>query len=209
LGEARRTTDAAKANRPLGFSLSLERVIADKLVFSKLRAKLDLNRGRFLISGGAPLTPEIAAFFHGVGILILEGYGLTETMSAAFLNQIDRFRFGTVGPALDVIETKIADDGEILMRGPSVFRAYHNNPMATAEAIDAEGWYHSGDIGQLEDGFLRITDRKKDLIDRDVGRKKVAPQPIENALKMRTPLISQVVVYGDRQPYCVALLTPS
>ncbi len=208
LGVGRRTTIAALENRPLGFLLSVQRAIADKLVFSKLRAKLGLNRARFLISGGAPLTAEIAGFFHGVGILILEGYGLTETMSAAFLNRLNQFRFGTVGSALDVVEVKFAEDGEVLMRGPSVFRTYHNNPVATAEAIDPEGWYHSGDIGQLEDGFLRITDRKKDLIVTS-GGKKVAPQPIENAIKMRTPLISQAVVYGDRRPYCVALLTAS
>ena len=208
LGVARRITAAAKANRSLGFWLSVERAIADRLVFSSLRAKLGLNRCRFLVSGGAPLAAEIAEFFHGVGILIIEGYGLTETMAAAFLNRIDHFRFGTVGPALDNVEVKIADDGEILMRGPSVFRKYHNNPVATAEAVDVDGWYHSGDIGQLEDGFLRITDRKKDLIVTANG-KKVAPQPIENAIKTLTPLISQAVVYGDKRPYCVALVTPS
>jgi long-chain acyl-CoA synthetase len=193
---------------PLGFSLSLERAIADKLVFSKLRARLGLDRCRFLISGGAPLAPEIAEFFLGTGVLILEGYGLTETMSAAFLNRLDRFKFGTVGPALDVVESKVADDGEILMRGPSVFRQYHNNPVATEEAVDADGWYHSGDIGQIDDGFLRITDRKKDLIV-TAGGKKIAPQPIENAIKTRSPLVGQAVVYGDRRPYCVALVTPS
>ena len=105
-----------------------------------------------------------------------------------------------------MVEAKIADDGEILMRGPSVFKRYHNNPAATAEAIDSEGWFHSGDIGQLEDGFLRITDRKKDLIVL-AGGKKVAPQMLENALKARCPLLSQVLVYGDRKPYCVALVT--
>jgi long-chain acyl-CoA synthetase len=182
--------------------------LADKLVLSKLRARLGLDRCRFLISGGAPLAPEIAEFFHAVGLLILEGYGLTETVAAAHLNVRDRFRFGTVGPALDVVETKIADDGEILMRGPSVFRQYYNNPAATAESVEPEGWFHSGDIGVIEDGFLRITDRKKDLIV-TAGGKKSAPQPIENAIKAASRLVSQVLVYGDKRPYCVALITLS
>ena len=194
----------APASRRGGFSYWL----ADKLVFSKLRARLGLDRARFLVSGGAPLAAEIAEFFHGAGLLILEGYGLTETMAAAFLNTRERFRFGTVGPALDVVETKIADDGEILMRGPSVFRQYYNNPAATAESVEPDGWFHSGDIGQLEDGFLRITDRKKDLIV-TAGGKKIAPQALENALKARSPLFSQVLVYGDKRPYCVALVTLS
>ena len=182
--------------------------LADRLVFSKLRARLGLDRATFLISGGAPLAAEIAEFFHGAGILILEGYGLTETFAAAFLNTRERFRFGTVGPALDVVECKIADDGEILMRGPSVFRQYYNNAAATAEAVEPDGWFHSGDIGHLEDGFLRITDRKKDLIV-TAGGKKIAPQALENALKARSPLFSQVLVYGDKRPYCVALVTLS
>jgi long-chain acyl-CoA synthetase len=171
-----------------------------------LRAKLGLDRCRFLISGGAPLSAEIAEFFHGVGLLVLEGYGLTETMAAAFVNTVDKYRFGTVGPAIDVVECKIAADGEILLRGPSVFRRYRGNPAATAEAVDGEGWFHSGDIGVLEDGFLRITDRKKDLIV-TAGGKKIAPQMLENALKVRSPHISQVMVYGDKRPYLVALVT--
>jgi long-chain acyl-CoA synthetase len=182
--------------------------LADKLVLSKLRARLGLDRCRFLISGGAPLSADIAEFFHATGLLILEGYGLTETMAAAHLNVTDKFRFGTVGPALDVVETKIADDGEILMRGPSVFRQYYNNAAATAESVEPDGWFHSGDIGVIEDGFLRITDRKKDLIVTAVG-KKSAPQPIENAIKAASPLISQALVYGDKRPYCVALVTLS
>ncbi|HEY2900765.1 MAG TPA: long-chain fatty acid--CoA ligase [Polyangia bacterium] len=197
-----------RAGKMVGPWLGLQRALADKLVFSKLRAKLGLDRCRFLISGGAPLGAEIGQFFHGVGVLILEGYGLTETMAAAFLNRIDHFRFGTVGPALDVVELRFADDGEILMRGPSVFRQYYNNPTATAESVESDGWFHSGDIGMLEDGLLRITDRKKDLIV-TAGGKKVAPQPLENAIKARSPLVSQALVYGDKRPYCVALLTPS
>jgi long-chain acyl-CoA synthetase len=193
--------------KPSGW-LAFRHRIADKLVFSKLRARLGLDRCRFLVSGGAPLAAEIAEFFHGVGLLICEGYGLTETMAAAFLNTLTRYRFGTVGPALDVVQIKIADDGEILMRGPSVFNQYYNNAAATAEAVQADGWFHSGDIGQLEDGYLRITDRKKDLIVTANG-KKLAPQPIENALKARSPLVGQVVVYGDNRSYNVALVTLS
>jgi long-chain acyl-CoA synthetase len=197
---------AKSAGRSLGPWLGLQHALADKLVFSKLRAKLGLDRCRFLISGGAPLAAEIAAFFHSVGLLILEGYGLTETVAAAFLNRPEKFRFGTVGPALDVVEIKIAADGEIMLRGPSVFRQYYNNPSATAEAVEADGWFHTGDIGVLEDGFLRITDRKKDLIV-TAGGKNIAPQPLENAIKARSALVSQALVYGDKRPYCVALLT--
>jgi long-chain acyl-CoA synthetase len=208
LGVGSRVTKAAAAGRGLGAALSFQRWLADKLVFSKLRKLLGLDRCRFLVSGAAPLTAEIAEFFYGTGILIIEGYGLTETTSAAFLNRLDKFRFGTVGPALDVVEARIADDGEIIMRGPTIFAQYYDNPADTAEAIDAAGWFHSGDIGEIEDGFLRITDRKKDLIV-TAGGKKVAPQPIENALKARSPMVGQAVVFGDKRPYCVALLTPS
>jgi long-chain acyl-CoA synthetase len=208
LGVGKRVTPVVAAGKPLGLGLALSRWLADRLVFAKLRRLLGLDRCRFLVSGAAPLPAEIAEFFFGAGIQIIEGYGLTETSSAVFLNRLERFRFGTVGPPLDIVETKIADDGEILLRGPSIFHSYYNNPEATAEAIDAEGWFHTGDIGQLEDGFLRITDRKKDLIV-TAGGKKVAPQPIENAIKARSPWIGQAVVYGDKRPYCVALLTPS
>jgi long-chain acyl-CoA synthetase len=196
---------ALRAGKPAG---GFKHWLADKLVFSKLRARLGLDRARFLISGGAPLSAEICEFFHAAGVLILEGYGLTETVAAAHLNTTAKFRFGTVGPALDVVETKIAEDGEILMRGPSVFRQYYNNAVATAESVEPDGWFHSGDIGVLEDGFLRITDRKKDLIVTANG-KKIAPQALENALKARSPLFSQVLVYGDKRPYCVALVTLS
>jgi long-chain acyl-CoA synthetase len=199
---------AKRKRRSPGLWLSLQQALADKLVFAKLRARLGLDRCRVLISGGAPLGAEIGEFFHSVGLIILEGYGLTETMAAAYLNRQADFRFGTVGLALDVVETKLADDSEILMRGPSVFRQYYNNPQATAEAVEPDGWFHSGDIGVIEDGYLRITDRKKDLIV-TAGGKKVAPQPLENALKARSPLISQAVVYGDKRPYCVALVTLS
>jgi long-chain acyl-CoA synthetase len=208
LGVGRAASLRKRVGKSLGPWLGMRHALANKLVFSKLRARLGLDRCRFLVSGGAPLAPDIAEFFHSVGLLILEGYGLTETVAAAFFNRMHRFRFGTVGPALDVVEVRIADDGEILMRGPSVFRQYYNNPQATKEAVEPDGWFHSGDIGNLEDGFLRITDRKKDLIV-TAGGKKVAPQPLENAIKIQSPLVSQVLVYGDRRPYCVALLTLS
>jgi long-chain acyl-CoA synthetase len=180
--------------------------LADKLVLSKLRARLGLDRCRFLISGGAPLSADIAEFFHAAGLLIMEGYGLTETTSGVFVNRLDRYRFGTVGPAMDVVESRIADDGEILVRGAPVFRQYYNNPAATAESVEPDGWFHTGDIGVIEDGFLRITDRKKDLIVTANG-KKIAPQPIESALKATSSLVSQALVFGDKRPYCVALLT--
>ena len=188
--------------------LRLSHALANRLVLSRLRQKLGLDRCRFLISGGAPLSPEIAEFFHSVGLLILEGYGLTETAAAAFVNRFDNHRFGTVGPAIDVIEARLASDGEILLRGPSVFSQYHRNPEATAEAFAGEGWFRTGDIGVMEDGLLRIVDRKKDIIV-TAGGKKVAPQKLENALKAHSPLVSQVVVFGDRRSYCVALITPS
>ena len=196
---------ALRAGQPAG---GLGHWVADKLVLSKLRARLGLDRCRFLISGGAPLAREIAEFFQAAGLVILEGYGLTETTSGVFVNRLDRYRFGTVGPIIDVVEARIADDGEILVRGAPVFRQYYNNPAATAESVEPDGWFHTGDIGVIEDGFLRITDRKKDLIV-TAGGKKVAPQPIENALKAGSPLLAQVLVYGDKRPYCVALVTLS
>jgi long-chain acyl-CoA synthetase len=207
-GVAARCSAAIRAKRSIALGLHLAFGVADTLVLSKLRKRLGLDRCRFLISGGAPLSSEIAEFFHGSGLLILEGYGLTETTAAAFVNRWNNFRFGTVGPAIDVIDFKLADDGEIFLRGPSVFAAYYRNPEATAEAFDAEGWFHTGDIGVMEDGFLRIVDRKKDIII-TAGGKNVAPQKLENALKAHSPLVSQVVVFGDKRSYCVALVTLS
>jgi long-chain acyl-CoA synthetase len=196
----------ASAQRAGGRSGGFGHWVADKLVLSKLRARLGLDRCRFLISGGAPLSADIAEFFHAAGLLIMEGYGLTETTSGVFVNRLDRYRLGTVGPAMDVVEARIADDGEILVRGAPVFRQYYNNPAATAESVEPDGWFHTGDIGVIEDGFLRITDRKKDLIVTANG-KKIAPQPIESALKATSSLVSQALVFGDKRPYCVALLT--
>jgi len=178
--------------------------MANMLVLNKL-AKIFGGKLRFFISGGAPLPREIAEFMHSVGILVLEGYGLTETMAASNLNTPDAFRFGTVGKPMPGVDVKIAGDGEILISGPNVLREYYKRPEATAEEI-IDGWFHTGDIGEFDDdGFLRITDRKKDIIV-TAGGKNIAPQNIENWFK-QDPWISQVMVYGDKRKYLVALVT--
>ncbi len=187
-------------------TLALKYAIADRAVFGKLRALFG-GRMRFFISGGAPLSKEIAEFFHAADILILEGYGLTETSAATFVNRPDNFKFGTVGPPLEGSQAKIAGDGEILLKGRGVMSGYHNLPAASAEAFTEDGWYCTGDIGKIDqDGFLSITDRKKDIIV-TAGGKNVAPQNIENLLKARCGYVSQVVVHGDRRNFCSALIT--
>jgi long-chain acyl-CoA synthetase len=184
--------------------LELQRSVADRLVFAKVRNRLGGDL-RFGISGGAPLAREILEFFHAFGIVILEGYGLTECTSAA-INRLDRFRFGTVGIPLSGCEVRIADDGEILLHGENVFSGYYRDEEATREALGDDGWLRTGDIGELDgDGFLRITDRKKDLIATS-GGKKIAPQNIEQLLQ-RNPLVSHVLIVGDRRPYITALIT--
>jgi long-chain acyl-CoA synthetase len=205
IGVGREVSRHQQRGQPLPTGLRLKRAIADKLVFSKLHAALG-GRLQWAISGGAPLSREIAEFFHSAGILILEGYGLTETCPAATFNRPTRFKFGSVGQALDNVEIKIASDGEILIRGANVARGYLKQAEATAEVFEPSGWFHSGDIGRLdEEGFLFITDRKKDLIV-TAGGMNIAPQNIENMLKA-DPFISQALVYGDRKPYPVALIT--
>jgi long-chain acyl-CoA synthetase len=179
--------------------------IATKLVFSKLHTLFG-GRLRFFISGGAPLSKDIAEFFHAAGILVLEGYGLTETTAATHINRSDAYKFGTVGQALESVEVKVAEDGEILMRGRNIMREYFGKPDATAESLDGDGWFHSGDIGEIDDlGFLRITDRKKDLIV-TAGGKNIAPQMLENSLKV-SPYISQAMVHGDKRKFLAALIT--
>ncbi len=187
--------------------LAIKAKIADRLVFSKIRDTFG-GRLRFFISGSAPLSRDIAEFFHATGILILEGYGLTETSAATFVNRPATFEFGSVGEALPGTEIKIApEDGEILLRGPGVMRGYRNLPEVTAEVFTEDGWFKTGDIGELsESGILKITDRKKDLI-KTSGGKYVAPQALEGQLKAICPYVSQVIVHGDKRNYCTALIT--
>lgn len=187
--------------------LRLQQGIADKLVFAKLKEATG-GRLRFFVSGGAALPQSIAEFFHAAGILILEGYGLTETSPVISMNHPGKWKFGTVGAQVPGIEVQIAEDGEILTRGPHVMKGYFNNDTATAEVIDAEGWFHTGDIGIIdEDGFVKITDRKKNIIVLSNG-KNVAPQPIESEL-VRSPFISQIMVIGSERKNLAALIVPN
>ena len=185
--------------------LALQYALADRLVFSKIKARMG-GKIRFFVSGSAALNREVQEWFHAAELLILEGYGLTETSAATCVNNPRATRFGTVGPPVPGSQVKIADDGEILIKGPGVMRGYHNLPEATAEALN-DGWFATGDIGELdEQGYLRITDRKKDLI-KTSGGKYVAPQKVEGVLKVASPYISQVLVHGDGRKYATALIT--
>jgi long-chain acyl-CoA synthetase len=182
--------------------------LAQRLVFSKVRATLDQKLGgrmRIFVSGGAPLSRKIAYFFDLLGYQVLEGYGLTETSAAATINRPGKVKIGTVGLPMPGCEVKIASDGEILIRGPNVMAGYYKNPEATQEAMAPEGWFRTGDIGEIDaDGSVRITDRKKDIIV-TAGGKNVAPQNIENSLKTR-PIVSQAMVYGDKRKYLSVLI---
>ena len=186
--------------------LAVQYKLADQLVLNKIRQRFG-GRLRFFISGSAALDREIAQWFDAVGVVVLEGYGLTETSAASSLNRPSAYRFGTVGWTLPQTEVKIAEDGEILLRGPGIMNGYHDLPDATAEAIETDGWFHTGDIGELDaEGFLRITDRKKDMFKTSQG-KYVAPSAISAQFKGICPFASEIIVYGESKPYCVALVS--
>jgi long-chain acyl-CoA synthetase len=186
-------------------SLAAQLAVADRLVFAKVKARLGGSL-RLAISGGAPLGKEVAEFFHALGILIIEGYGQTECTAASHVNWPEHYRFGTVGVPLPGVEAKVAEDGEVLLRGENVFAGYYRDERATREVLGEDGWLKTGDIGSIDaDGFLTISDRKKDIII-TAGGKNVSPQNIENALRA-SRYVSQALVVGDRRPYVAALLT--
>jgi long-chain acyl-CoA synthetase len=205
LAVGREVGKAQEEGQPVGGMLKLKAGVADRLVFKKIRARLG-GRLRTPISGGAPLGQEVAEFFDAIGVRIFEGYGLSECTTAATTNTIERWRFGTVGPALPGFELRIADDGELELRSDTVFGGYYKDSAATAEVLDADGWLHTGDIAEIDaDGFVKITDRKKDIIV-TAGGKNIAPQNLENDLKT-SKYVSQAIVVGDRRPFPAALIT--
>lgn len=206
LSVGQRASSFRLTHRPLPTGLWLCYQMAKLLVFRRLKRRLG-GRLRFFVSGSAPLAKSIGEFFYSVGIVILEGYGLTETSPVISVNRLNALKFGSVGLPIENVEVRIAEDGEILTRGPHIMQDYYRRPQETQAAI-VDGWFHTGDIGYLDaDGFLFITDRKKDLI-KTAGGKFVAPQKLENRF-VTDPYIAQAFVYGDRERYCVALIVPN
>lgn len=205
LSVGKRYNDKIRTGRKCSPWLRLLHRVADRLVLSKVRQGMG-GRLRLAISGGAPLPIPVADFFQGLGVWIVEGYGLTETSTVSHVNRLNHYRVGTVGQPLDGVECRIAEDGEILIRGENVMKGYFKDSVSTQAVIGKDGWFRTGDVGRIEDqGFLRITDRKKDLIVTS-GGKNIAPQVIENHLRQE-PLISQVMVWGDKTDHLVALVT--
>ena len=205
VGVGRRMSKCRQADQEPGLTLRIQFRVADRLVFSKIKALFG-GRLRFLVSGGAPLAAAIAEFFHACDMLILEGWGMTETTAVGTINQPTAYRFGSVGRASPGMEVAVADDGELLIRGPAVMQGYHGLSEKTADAL-RDGGMHTGDIGEIDaDGFVRITGRKKDLII-TAGGKNIAPARFQNALKARSSVVGQVLMHGDRRPFCVAIVT--
>ncbi|MDX2560727.1 AMP-dependent synthetase/ligase [Streptomyces sp. TX20-6-3] len=199
-------TVVATGRRTLPLWLSVQHAVADRLVYGKIRAAFG-GALRGSASGSAALAPDIGYFFAGAGVPVLEGYGLTETSAAVTVNPVENFRVGTVGRPLPGTEVRIAEDGEILLKGPGVMRGYHNLPEQTAEVLESDGWFHTGDIGEIDrDGFVRITDRKKDLF-KTSGGKYIAPTEIESRFKAVCPYASNILVIGNNRNYCTALIT--
>ena len=206
IGVGRQVSVLRADGRTASGLLAAQYALADKLVLHKIRARFG-GRIRFFISGSAALNREVAEWFDATGMLILEGYGLTESSAASFVNRPDAYAFGSVGWAVPGTQVQIAGDGEVLLKGPGVMGGYHNLPEATAESLDGDGWLHTGDIGNLDErGFLRITDRKKDLF-KTSGGKYVAPSAIESIFKGVCPYASQLVVHGDGRNFVSALVT--
>jgi long-chain acyl-CoA synthetase len=207
LAVGKRVSAKQLANEEIGGLLALQHSLANKLVYSKLQDRFG-GRLRYFVSGSAPLSRQMSEFFHAMGVVILEGYGLTESSAASFINDPKLLKFGTVGKPMPGTEVQIAAaDGEILLRGRGIMRGYHGLPEATAESLDKDGWLHTGDIGELDEkGRLKITDRKKDLIKTSVG-KYVAPQDLEGRFKAMCPYASQVLVHGNNRNFVTALIT--
>ncbi|MGZ4529200.1 MAG: AMP-dependent synthetase/ligase [Mycobacterium sp.] len=206
IGVGTKVSEARQSGKKPSLASSVAYKVADRLVFATIRERFG-GRLRFFVSAAAALDRDVAQWFDAVGIIVLEGYGLTETAAASFINRPNAYRFGTVGWPFPATDVKIADDGEILLKGPGLMTAYHELPDATAEALDGDGWFHTGDIGEVDpDGFLRITDRKKDMFKTSQG-KYVAPSAIDARFKGRCPYVSEILVYGEGKPYCVALVS--